>query len=264
MVMKRAVSVICVLVLCLSLCACGKSKEAIAVDEMILGIGEVSVDSKAAILDAEAAYEALSDKDKEAIENYEILADAKEDLFKAELYDLANRILEIRYNCNTVAKGTRDIWDNVGPTDFWTYYNAVKMFVIDESKAYYDTLFGKNMYASVWCAASALCPENIFNTNDMTEEGMDKTIDVCVVFNSASANIDDNIDALREDVRKFRDYYEEDYEEETDTLNEWFLELDMYIDFVKEPSGNLNSFTEKYYEYEDSMDRFAKTMDSYY
>lgn len=42
--MKRRMSLVLVLVMCLSLCACGKSEAVKAVEEKIASIGEVSID----------------------------------------------------------------------------------------------------------------------------------------------------------------------------------------------------------------------------
>ena len=57
--MKRMIAICLCSILLLSLCACGKSKEAQAVDDLILAIGEVSLESENAIENAESAYLAL-------------------------------------------------------------------------------------------------------------------------------------------------------------------------------------------------------------
>lgn len=76
--MKRVLSIILLLAICLSLCACGKSKDATECENLINAIGEVSVDSKEAIETAEKAYEALTEKEKESIaESMVILEDAR-------------------------------------------------------------------------------------------------------------------------------------------------------------------------------------------
>lgn len=74
--MKKICSVFLVIVLLLSLCGC-QSEEAKNVQTMIDAIGTVTADSDSAIAAAEAAYAALSDKDKETVENYGLLAEAR-------------------------------------------------------------------------------------------------------------------------------------------------------------------------------------------
>ena len=76
----RKKCVICVLVVIMSvlLGACGKSEAVTHTEELISSIGEVSLESEDLIIEAEKAYNALSDKEKEKVENYTILTEARE------------------------------------------------------------------------------------------------------------------------------------------------------------------------------------------
>ena len=65
--MKKILSLILVMAICLSLCACGKSKAAKECEELIAAIGAVSLDSKDAIEAAERAYSALTTDEKDSI-----------------------------------------------------------------------------------------------------------------------------------------------------------------------------------------------------
>ena len=69
-----------IIIICLSLSACGKSEAVKQTEELINAIGEVSLESEDAIKKAETAYDALSEKDKEKVENSSTLADAREAL----------------------------------------------------------------------------------------------------------------------------------------------------------------------------------------
>lgn len=75
--MKKLIALLLTLVLCLSLCACGKSEAAQAVDDKILTIGEVTLESQELIEAIENEYANLSDKEKSSIENIQILNDAR-------------------------------------------------------------------------------------------------------------------------------------------------------------------------------------------
>lgn len=77
--MKKTIAILLAISLCFSLCACGKSAEAKKADELILAIGEVTADSENTILAAQTYYDTLSDKQKEKVENYELLIMAMED-----------------------------------------------------------------------------------------------------------------------------------------------------------------------------------------
>lgn len=99
--MKKAIILLLALVLCLSLCACGKSKAVKGVETLIDSIGEVSADSETAVNSAVSAYEALSEEEKKTVANYGVLKVAKEELlflkadalFEAGQYDEAIELL---------------------------------------------------------------------------------------------------------------------------------------------------------------------------
>lgn len=56
---------------------CGKSKPAKTTDKLILEIGDVSLDSEDNIREAENYYESLSEGQKDEVENYKLLVDAR-------------------------------------------------------------------------------------------------------------------------------------------------------------------------------------------
>lgn len=75
--MKRVTIILLALILCLSLCGCGKSEAVKNVEAMIDAIGEVTLDSEAAVVAAEEAYAALTAEEKEKVENHIVLTDAR-------------------------------------------------------------------------------------------------------------------------------------------------------------------------------------------
>ena len=75
--MNKVISLLLALVICLTLCACGKSEAAELVDSMILSIGTVTLNSEDALLSAEKAYDQLSEKDKDKVENLAVLLEAR-------------------------------------------------------------------------------------------------------------------------------------------------------------------------------------------
>ena len=74
--MKRSLPILIALILCVVLCSC-KSKDATAADDMILAIGEVTLDSEQDIIQAENAVNALEDKDYKQLEYLEELEKAR-------------------------------------------------------------------------------------------------------------------------------------------------------------------------------------------
>jgi len=75
--MKKAIALFLALVMVLALCGCGKSEAATKVEEMISGIGEITLNSKDKIEKAENTYLGLPDNDKKQVKNYIDLINAR-------------------------------------------------------------------------------------------------------------------------------------------------------------------------------------------
>lgn len=117
---KKAISLILVFVLCLSLCSCGKSKAVKNVENLINTIGQVTADSEASVVAAEKAYSELTEKEKEAVGNFSVLTEARsaletalrekqlKDLYAAVSCEWVNVNDMDRYVFNLDGTGTHD------------------------------------------------------------------------------------------------------------------------------------------------------------
>lgn len=83
--MKKAISLLLALVLCLSLCACGKSEAVKNVEAMIDALGEITLESINAICSAEDAYNALTEDEQKKVKNYETLTKARDSYYEFAL-----------------------------------------------------------------------------------------------------------------------------------------------------------------------------------
>lgn len=103
--MKKSLSLVLVLAMCLSLCACGKSQAVKDTETLISAIGEVSLDSGDDIDAAKEAYEALTEKEVAKVENYELLTKAEEAFkelsYEADVGQFIAVLSEITDQCNT-------------------------------------------------------------------------------------------------------------------------------------------------------------------
>ena len=70
---------VALIIVCAMLCGCGKSEAVKNVEQLINEIGEVTVDSEESINKAEEAYNALTDKEKEQVENADQISTKKEE-----------------------------------------------------------------------------------------------------------------------------------------------------------------------------------------
>ena len=71
---------ITILAISLMMNACGKSAAVKQTEELINAIGDVSINSEETIIEAEEAYNALSDSEKEKVENSDILINARDSI----------------------------------------------------------------------------------------------------------------------------------------------------------------------------------------
>ena len=101
--MKKIISFILVIVMCFTLCACGKSEAVVKVEELISAIGEVSLESKDAIESAQQAFNALTEEEKAEVENYYVLVESH-DAFK-QLEEAATKT-----NAKEVYENIKSAW----------------------------------------------------------------------------------------------------------------------------------------------------------
>lgn len=77
--MKQIFALLLAAAMCLSLVACGGQSEAAkALDEKILTLGEITIESKELLEEIETEYGSLTDKEKNSLENYDVLRTARE------------------------------------------------------------------------------------------------------------------------------------------------------------------------------------------
>lgn len=77
MLLKPIKVVFISLTVAIMLTSCGKSDAARAVDDQIISIGEVTIESEEVIAEIERAYQNLSEQEKKSIENYTYLKEAR-------------------------------------------------------------------------------------------------------------------------------------------------------------------------------------------
>lgn len=90
--MKRSIILILILAVLISLTACSQSDAAKAADEAINAIGEVTLDSKQAINQAETIVDSLKSEDLEQVRGIEKLNEAKDKYAAIVLEDAIEKI----------------------------------------------------------------------------------------------------------------------------------------------------------------------------
>ena len=118
--MKKALSLILVLLMCFTLCACGKSEAVVKVEELITAIGEVSLESKGAIESAQEAFNALPEEEKAEVENYYVLVESHDTFAELEKIEEQRLLEEAEKAINNNAK---EAYENIKSA--WTIADQV-------------------------------------------------------------------------------------------------------------------------------------------
>lgn len=264
--MKRILSLILVIALCLSLCACGKSKEVIAVEEKIASIGEISIDSiggssfdsQDAIDAARDAYNALSDADKEKVENISVLHDA---IFES----IVIRCNLLNKQSSVLSDGVIIVWENVGGSKFWDHFDDVlRLTSLDvvEAIAAREGLSAAQLL--IWSAGRGIIGDGFgygeayYYYTNYTDKDFEYVVSMCMPYANAWSDLLFWEVGLNSDVSQFVKEYKDTNPERANLLREWMLESSMFAEFALEPSGNLADYETKLKEYETMMSRFQK------
>lgn len=259
--MKKIISLVLVLVMVLTLTGC-KSAEVKDLEAQIADLAGLSMETlndvdaaRERIVAVRNAYNALSVKDQEKVENLADLEAAEKKVFEAE-YDLMVSLMSfLNVNTDYVASGVITVWDNVGASKFWTYYNVI-FFFDDENKTLdeYSAEYGQSLFASLWCAGSGLCPSKISGSKIKDEAGV---IKVCATYNLAYDNVEQAVPVIQERIGRMNDDYADDYSAKMSALYSWWTESYLYAELAMNPEGSLATYTSAIKTFQNNIDRLA-------
>lgn len=193
--MKKAISVILCIAICLSLCAC-KSKEVKAVEAAIEAIGTVTLDSLMAVETAEGLYNALPEEEKAEVENYNTLVVARTTLDDLRVNDVIHQIdalAENDYSADAVTKARAD-FDALGETLQAKVTNADALEFAEKLVANRITEF-----TSVPCKKAEIFKDNSLRDWYDGSNGLyNATLFICFWLELESENIigDDDLDLV--------------------------------------------------------------------
>lgn len=202
--MKKGISLILVLVMCLSLGACGKSKAVIAAEELIAAIGEVTDQSGEAIQKAEDAVAALSAEEKETVETLAQLTEARK-----------------KYDEISAIKPVEELIANIGTVSLESG-NAITV-----ARAAYDALASEykdkvSNYSDLQTAEQAFSDKRVEEVVELIDEIVLEDIVVSDTVQEAISGIYTKYNALTEEERgKVTNY--ETLNKAKDTYNEMWV-----------------------------------------
>lgn len=242
--MRKIVSFIIALMMCLSLCSCGGKNENTSTDK---------------------------DNITSTIEkNTSVLSTEESDNFDTEYAAMIERVEALNADTALIAGTVYETWSNAGPSDFYTFYGSI--FSITDGTTL-DTVRIVTLGA-VACAVlpgkywddNAKSSANLANAVEVLEKDSAKAqevLDAAIAYNHLYDSLKTADEALSADMKVFKEQYKDQYEEEVDTLREWILESSMYVDHALNPSGSLIEYGNAITEYEQNLNRFSKIANSY-
>lgn len=204
--MKKVLSLILVLAICLSLCACGKSEAAKECEELIAAIGEVSIDSKDAIEAAERAYSALTADEKDSIAESAVIMNDAIDAYYVEccklIFDTLNDAHEIvnalgddLYALGNATKNNFDFGDEI--INFLKYMvDRVSINLTEDElrQGIEATVEGHNQLDGY---DADLC---LFITHTRSKYGRNELAEVCLKGVTNAYKLTDRVTATRESL----------------------------------------------------------------
>ena len=257
--MKKIIAVALVVIMLLSLCACGKSEAIKAAEEAINSIGEVSLESEAAIENAEKLYNILTDSEKAEVSNrltlvnareaFEKLQDEQAEAQKKLIYENAKEAFE---KLNKVASLCIDGMDDIYSAWHFGIYTA-------------DDCTTSNIYAK-------LANETSFSSSELKEaaatfSGLSADLvayflvddwQYCVFAVKQAITTRGDYDAVTNELAAAQAIMQElttVYDDYTyyPELKKYYAAVSSYVEFYKNPTGSFGQLATTVDNYETSI-----------
>ena len=244
--MKRIISLVLVAVICLSLCACGKSESVKAAEKAIAAIGEVTVDSGDAIANAEKLYGILTDSEKAEVKNRLTLVEAQEAFSQIQGEVVYQNAKEAYEKLKAVSQLCETGMDSI--------YGAWHFGIYEASDAYsYDY--------QLYMATSGFSIKEIENARTLlgyTEKQAKSNwqYSVFIVETAIATRGDyDKINAYMAEAEKVLQELTEEYGDYTyyPKLKEYYAAIKSYVTFYTSPTGSFNQLANTINEYENKI-----------
>ena len=282
--MKRIVALICSLCMCLSLCACGKSKATKEAEAAIASIGEVSLDSSGAISQAQKLYELLTDAEKSKVSNRSVLADAQ------ETYDnlvYTHDAEEIK-NVYATLKGVYEIIDHHG-SDLYTAWqkgiyqkdkfqganlNNATNYLASQLFLDYDEVLDGECYAWYFLFGEdweTVSEEQLqkdretFATGTLFYMCKDKK-SACIITVIGAYRVNGDVERVNAAFEKYnaleRSIREnERFSQEVETLDKLYTTMKSFLGFCQDPTGSFNQVGDTMSQYRKDVQECMTTLD---
>lgn len=283
--MKKISSLILILVMCFLLCACGKSEAVINVEGLISAIGEVSLESKAAIGEAQRAFDALSADEKTAVENYFVLVESQ-NIYEQLMKEATKINAKEAYDSIKIAWTMADLigGDIYNVWHGWVYKKedmsskGLQFFADETTLSMEEVLEGfsarnytNEQYAKTkvsWAECNEEMKqfyrdstETVFEKASKSRQyvGMDDALGGVVnafILNGKYNIVKEYLETAKQVIKKLPEDYEYYHE-----LKGFFTTASALVDFCASPSGSLNQYTSLLNDYRKEARDYMNDLD---
>ena len=284
--MKRILSLLLALALCLPLCACGKTEATKAAENAIASIGEVSLDSFDAITQAQKLYDLLTDDEKSKVKNREVLVDAL-DAYSNAVY--TQNIEELK-GVYAALKDAYTIVDHYGADIYTAWQKGIYQK---------DKFQGANLNSATQYLASQLCLDYdevldgecyawtvlLFGQEweEKSEEEMQKDRDTmatgslfymcndkkvaCIITVIGAYRMDGDVDRVNEALGKYDALdsslrKSESLSKEMETMDKLYTTLKSFFNFCQNPKGSFNEAGDTISQYRNQIQECVSSLDN--
>ena len=223
----RKCGAVLLLLLIMGLAACGKSAAVTEVEDAITKIGKVTLDSGTAITTAQKKYDALDEKERADVSNYQTLVASAERFSRLEekhyqqCYDDAvGKMLDTLVIAEKMCNQTLDVWHNA----IWkTEDEETNAFTKDDNGRFFDDF------------NDAL---NKLSASDGYREQRD-------ALQQNDAELQALVSVVKDPPEKFKGSM-------LDAFVDYYAEYQGFIQFIQNYNESYNSFSEKFNQFEET------------
>lgn len=236
--MKRIVSFIIALTLCITLGACDKkskkSEAVLNVENCITDAESTSIDKGTALATAEELYSQLTPEEKEQVKNYDVLIEAKEEYLK-ERCQAANE--QIAAAASLTIDGVYDLYAAwyFGVNEAAQSFSDEELFYEDFSYAVYKR--GKHAFTPEKLKAAA---ETYGYTYSQVRKDWSKCVDVIIMATTIKGTFEEIGDELEQADEIISEMTKLNADSQyTKVIKEYYMAVFNYVSTYVNPSGSL-------------------------
>lgn len=292
--MKKTISLLLALALCLSLCACGKSEAVIAAEEAISSIGEVTLESEQAIKNAQKYYNILTEDEKAKVENRLVLADAieayeaavvayEEELRVAQYEKLKKIYIELKQAYEIVDHHGSDLYEawrlGIHEKDQFKGSNlngSMKFLASELFVDYEDLLEGATytlivkVYGSDWAEKTDEVKQknrDAVATGTLFYMCANQIPAACVNSVIGAYLLNGNVDSVNTALSNYTNMLSQlensdAFDKELEQLELLYTSIKSYLDYCQNPTGSFNQSSDTLSGYRDTIRDCISSLDA--